>query len=88
MRKTTLLILLKLFLFMFSLNAKQQENPIIILESNIIEDKYKTTDKYKEPLPLPNKMEKKEDLMLNFDASINKEKREIDSLKINVGKKF
>ena len=49
---------------------------------------YKTTDKYKEPLPLPNKMEKKEDLMLNFDASINKEKREIDSLKIDVGKKF
>ena len=73
---------------MFSLNAKQQENPIIILEPNIIEDKYKTADKYKEPLPLPNKMEKKEDLMLNFDASINKEKREIDSLKIDVGKKF
>jgi len=82
MKKTTLLILLKLFLFMFSLNAKQQENPIIILEPNIIEDKYK------EPLSLPNKMEKKEDLMLNFDASINKEKREIDSLKIDVGKKF
>lgn len=88
MKKTTILILTKLFLFTFLLNAKQLENPIIILEPNIIEDKYQPTDKYEEPIALPNEMKKTEDSSLNIDTNVNKEKREIDSLKIDIGKKF
>ena len=88
MKKITILIFIKLFLFVLSVNANQLEEPIIILDSKIIEDKYQPTDKYEEPLALPNKIKKKEDTELNLDANVNKEKREIDSLKIDVGKKF
>ena len=88
MKKITILILTKLFLFTFLLNANQLKDPIIILDPNIIEDKYQPTDKYEEPLALPNEIKKKEDSSVNLDANVNKEKKEIDSLKIDVGKKF
>ncbi|MBU3014403.1 hypothetical protein KO488_06505 [Poseidonibacter lekithochrous] len=88
MKKITILILTKLFLLTFLINANQLSDPIIILDPEIIEDKYQPTDKYEEPLALPNKRKKKEDSALNLDANVNKEKREIDSLKIDVGKKF
>ncbi len=88
MKKITILILTKLFLFTLLINANQLTEPIIILDPEIIEDKYQLTDKYKEPLPLPNKIKGKEDSSVNLDANVNKEKKEIDSLKIDVGKKF
>jgi len=88
MKKITILILTKLFLYTFLANANQLSEPIIILNPEIIQDKYQPTDKYEEPLALPNKIKKKEDTKLNLDANVNKEKREIDSLKIDVGKKF
>ncbi|MAD41506.1 MAG: hypothetical protein CL623_03840 [Arcobacter sp.] len=88
MKKITILILAKLFLFTLLLNANQLSEPIIILDPEIIKDKYQPTDKYQEPTALPNKIKKKEDTELNLDANVNKEKREIDSLKIDVGKKF
>ena len=88
MKKITILILTKLFLFTLLLNANQLSEPILILDPEIIEDKYQPTDKYQEPIALPNEIKKKEDTELNLDANVNKEKREIDSLKIDVGKKF
>jgi hypothetical protein len=88
MKNITILILIKLFLFTLSVNAKPLEKPIINLDSKIIEDKYQLTDKYNEPIPLPNEENKKEDSQLNLDANVNKEKKEIDSLKIDIGKKF
>ena len=81
-------ILIKLFLFTLSINAKPLEKPTINLNPEIIEDKYQLTDKYDKPLPLPNEILKKEDSQLNLDANVNKEKKEIDSLKIDIGKKF
>ena len=88
MKNLTILILIKLFLFTLFLNANTLKDPILILDPQIIEEKYELTDKYQEPLPLPNEDIKKEDSQLNIDANVNKEKREIDSLKIDVGKKF
>ena len=88
MKKIIILTLTKLFLFTIIANANELENPIIILDPNIIEDKYQLTDKYEEPLALPDKIKKKEDSSVNLDANVNKEKKEIDSLKIDVGKKF
>lgn len=88
MKKITLLILIKLFLFTSLVNSKSLETPIINLNPEIIEEKYTLTDKYEEPLALPDKNVKKEDSSLNLDANVNKEKREIDSLKIDIGKKF
>ncbi|KAB7887638.1 hypothetical protein [Poseidonibacter ostreae] len=88
MKKITLLILIKLFLFTSFVNSKSLETPIINLNPEIIEEKYTLTDKYEEPLALPDENVKKEDSSLNLDANVNKEKREIDSLKIDIGKKF
>ena len=88
MKKITLLILIKLFLFTSFVNYKSLETPIINLNPEIIEEKYTLTDKYEEPLALPDENVKKEDSSLNLDANVNKEKREIDSLKIDIGKKF
>ena len=88
MKKITLLILIKLFLFTSLVNSKSLETPIINLNPEIIEEKYTLTDKYEEPLALPDENVKKEDSSLNLDANVNKEKREIDSLKIDIGKKF
>ena len=88
MKKITLITLTKIFLFTLLANADQQKEPIIILDPQIIEDKYQPTDKYEEPPTLPNESTKKEDTSVNLDANVNKEKREIDSLKIDLGKKF
>jgi hypothetical protein len=51
----------------------------INLNPEIIEEKYQLTDKYDEPLPLPNEGIKKEDSQLNLDANVKKEKKDIDS---------
>jgi len=87
MKNITLLILLKLFLFTLLVNAKPLEKPIINLNPEIIEEKYQLTDKYNEPIPLPNK-KIKEDSQLNLDANVNKETKQLDSIKIDIGKKF
>ena len=88
MKNITTLILIKLFLFTLFVNANPLEKPTINLNPEIIEDKYQLTDKYEEPIALPGKNEKKEDSQLNIDANVNKETREIDSLKIDLGTKF
>lgn len=88
MKKITLLILIKLFLFTLLLNATPLEKPTINLNPEIIEKNYQLNDKYNEPKPLINERNKKENSQLNIDANINKETKEIDSLKIDIGKKF
>ena len=88
MKNITILILTKLFLFTLLVNAKPLENPTIDLKLEVIEEKYQLTDKYDEPTPLPSEDGKKEDSQLNLDADVNKEKKQLDSLKIDIGKKF
>ena len=88
MKNITILILIKLFLFTLLVNATSLEEPTINLNPEIIEKEYQLTDKYNEPTPLLNEIKKKEDSQLNLDANVNKETKEIDSLKIDIGKKF
>ena len=86
MNKIIILTLSKLFLFTILVNAKPLEE--LNLKLKIIENKYQITDKYEAPAPLPFKEKKEADSHLNVDADVNKDTKQLDSLKIDMGKKF
>jgi hypothetical protein len=87
MKKTTILILIKLFLFTVLVNATPIEEKTIILNPDVIENKYQPEDRYDEPVELPSEIKKK-DSSINVDVDVNKEQKQIDSLKVDVDKKF
>jgi len=86
MKNITRLILIKLFLFTFFVNANPIEEKLN-LNPEIPEEKYQPTDRYDEPVELPGKI-KKEDSSINLDVDVDKEKKQIDRLKLDVDKKF
>jgi len=88
MKNITILILIKLFLFTFLVNAKPLEEMTINLNPEIIKDKYQPIDRYEKPEELPSKDKKEEDTSINLDVDVNKEQKQIDSLKLDVGTKF
>jgi len=89
MKKIIKILLIKLFLFTSIINAQVLEDTTININPEIIKQKYNLTDKYEKPIDLPSVEEKKEDdSSINLDVDIDKEQRQIDSLKLDVGKKF
>ena len=89
MKKIINILLIKLFLFTFFINAKQLEDVTINLNPEIIKQKYNLADKYEKPVDLPSvKEEKEDDSSINLDVDVDKEQKQIDRLKLDVGKKF
>ena len=88
MKKLTNLILIKLFAFTLLLNAKTLDQITIKLDPKITENKYELADRYEEPETLPSEDQKKENTSINVDVDVNKEQKQIDSLKLDIGKKF
>ena len=87
MKKATLLILIKLFLFTLFVNANPLTEPKLNLNPEIVEEKYQLEDRYDKPVELPSEIKKK-DSSVNLDVDVDKEKKQIDRLKIDVDKKF
>ena len=88
MKKLTILIVIKLFIFTFLLNSGQIKLPTINLDSITIENKYKLEDRYQKPKELPSRNKKESNNSINLDIDVNKEQKQIDSFKLDIGKKF
>jgi hypothetical protein len=58
------------------------------LETTKTYDKYQLTDKYAKPEELPSQDKKEDDSSINLDIDVNKEQKQIDSLKLDIGTKF
>ncbi|APW64481.1 hypothetical protein LPB137_00830 [Poseidonibacter parvus] len=87
MKKATILILIKLFLFTLFVNANLLEEKKLNLNPEIVEEKYQLEDRYDKPVELPSEIRKK-DSAINLDVDVDKEKKQIDRLKLDVDKKF
>ena len=87
MKNITLLILIKLFLLTLFVNANPLEETKLNLNPEIVEEKYQLEDRYEKPVELPSEIKKK-DSSINLDVDVDKEKKQIDSLKLDVDKKF
>ena len=87
MKKATILILIKLFLFTLFVNANLLEEKKLNLNPEIVEEKYQLEDRYDKPVELPSEIRKK-DSSINLDVDVDKEKKQIDRLKLDVDKKF
>jgi len=87
MKKATILILIKIFLFTLFVNANLLEEKKLNLNPEIVEEKYQLEDRYDKPVELPSEIRKK-DSAINLDVDVDKEKKQIDRLKLDVDKKF
>ncbi|MGB1227048.1 MAG: hypothetical protein ACPG9K_04085 [Poseidonibacter sp.] len=87
MKNITLRILIKLFLLTLFVNANPLEETKLNLNPEIVEEKYQLEDRYEKPVELPSEIKKK-DSSINLDVDVDKEKKQIDSLKLDVDKKF
>ncbi|WP_122893700.1 hypothetical protein [Arcobacter peruensis] len=87
MKKATILILIKIFLFTLFVNANLLEEKKLNLNPEIVEEKYQLEDRYDKPVELPSEIRKK-DSSINLDVDVDKEKKQIDRLKLDVDKKF
>jgi len=88
MKKLTILLLINLFTITLLAKSTSTEDLVIDLNPPIIKKNYEAMDKYQEPEELPSKTQKKENSSINVDVDVNKEQKQIDSLKLDVGKKF
>ncbi len=88
MKKISILLISKLFLFTLLINAKPLKEITLNLNPTINEEKYHPTDIYEEPKELPLDKKKEKDTSINVDIDVNKEQKQIDSLKLDLDKKF